>query len=80
MKNYPVGRVKKLSLLGTIFSAIPGPELIKLFFCAQLSMKFIMLINVKMPTIVGILKFMRMINTTSKKILYFLSILDFMSS
>ena len=29
-------------------------------------MKFTMLINVKMPTIVGILIFMRMINTTSE--------------
>ena len=32
----------------------------------QLSMKFIMLINVKMPTIVGILIFISMINTTSE--------------
>ena len=31
----------------------------------QLSMKFILLINVKMPTIVGILTFMNKINTTS---------------
>ena len=30
----------------------------------QLSMKFLMLINVKMPTIVGILTFIRIINTT----------------
>ena len=38
----------------------PGPEVIKLFPCSpQLSMKFILLINVKMPTIVGILTFMR---------------------
>ena len=35
-----------------------GPEVIKLFSCStQLSMKFFMLINVKMPTIVGILTF-----------------------
>ena len=34
----------------------PGPEAIKLFSCStQLSMKFPPLINVKMPTIVGIL-------------------------
>ena len=34
----------------------PGPEVIKLFSCStQLSMKFFPLINVKMPTIVGIL-------------------------
>ena len=44
----------------------PGPEFIKLFSCSiQLSMAFIMLINIKMPTIVGILIFMSMINTTS---------------
>ena len=41
-----------------------GPEVIKLFPCStQLSMKFILLINVKMPTIVGILTFMSLINT-----------------
>ena len=35
------------------------PEVIKLFSCStQLSMKFFPLINVKMPTIVGILTFM----------------------
>ena len=45
----------------------PGPEVIKLFSCStQLSMKFIMLINNKMPTIVGILIFMNMISTTSE--------------
>ena len=37
----------------------PGPEVIKLFSCSiQLSMKFFLLINVKMPTTVGILTFM----------------------
>ena len=37
----------------------PGPEVIKLFSCStQLSMKFFLLINVKMPTVVGILTFM----------------------
>ena len=36
-----------------------GPEVIKLFSCStQLSMKFFLLINVKMPTAVGILTFM----------------------
>ena len=35
-----------------------GPEVIKLFSCStQLSMTFFLLINVKMPTIVGILTF-----------------------
>ena len=34
----------------------PGPEVIKLFSCSiQLSMKFCLFINVKMPTTVGIL-------------------------
>ena len=44
-----------------------GPEVIKLFsYSTQLSMKFILLINVKMPTIVGILTLISMINTTSE--------------
>ena len=35
---------------------LPGPEVIKLFPCStQPIRKFILLINVKMPTIVGIL-------------------------
>ena len=45
-----------------------APEVIKLFSCStQLSMKFILLINVKMPTIVGILTFISMINTASER-------------
>ena len=37
----------------------PGPEVIELFSCStQLSMIFFLIINVKMPTIVGILAFM----------------------
>ena len=37
----------------------PGTEVIELFSCStQLSLKFFLLINVKMPTIVGILTFM----------------------
>ena len=45
------------------------PEVIKLFHCStQLSTKFILLINVKMPTIVGILTFISMINTTSERL------------
>ena len=55
----------------------------KVFSCStQLSMKFIMLINVKMATIVGILTFIRMINTTSESLKVrslFFSILVFMS-
>ena len=38
---------------------LPGPEVIELFSCStQLSMKIFLLINVKMPTVVGILIFM----------------------
>ena len=45
----------------------PGPEVIKLSPCStQLSTKFILLINTKMPTIVGILTYISMINTTSE--------------
>ena len=39
----------------------------KLFRLNKLSMKFIMLINVKMPILVGILTFISMINTTSEQ-------------
>ena len=45
------------------------PQGYKTFLCStQLSMKFIMLINVKMPTIVGILSFISTINTTSESL------------
>ena len=41
-----------------------GPEVIKKkAYSTQLSTKFILLINVKMPTIVGILTFISKINT-----------------
>ena len=44
----------------------PGPVVIKLFSCStQLNMKLILLINVKMPTTVGILTFISMINQCS---------------
>ena len=47
----------------------PGHEVIKLFsYSTQLSAKFILLINVKMPTTVGILAFISMINTISARI------------
>ena len=43
--------------------ALSGPKVIKLFSCsAQLRLKFILLINVKMPTNVGILTFISGIN------------------
>ena len=45
---------------------IHGPEF---SYSAQLSTKFILLINVKMPTIVGIVKtFISVINTTSERL------------
>ena len=48
---------------------ILGPEVIKLFSCStQLSTKFILLINVQMPTIVGILTFISRINTLSERL------------
>ena len=56
----------------------PGLEVIKLFSSSsQLSTKLIVLINVKMPTIVGILTFISMINTQETYL--FVSILVFMS-
>ena len=56
----------------------------KIFSCStQLSTKFILLINVGMPTIVGILTFISMINTTSERLKQetssFVGILVFMS-
>ena len=46
-----------------------APRLQNFFSCStQLSIILIMLINVKMPTIVGILTFISIINTTSKKL------------
>ena len=45
-----------------------GPDVIKISSSPQLSMKFIMLINVKMPTIVGILICISMISTTSERL------------
>ena len=45
------------------------PEVINLFsYSTQLSTKFILLINVKMPTAVGILTFISTINTTSERL------------
>ena len=47
----------------------PGPKVILLFSSStQLSTKLIMLINVKMLTIVGILKFISMLNGTSESL------------
>ena len=63
-----------------------GPKVIKLFPCStQQSTKFILLMNVKMPTIVGILTFISMINKQHLRDLKedtssFVGILVFMSS
>ena len=63
------------------------PEVIKLLsYSTQLSTKFILLINVKMPTIVGILTFISMINIIhylrdlKQETSSFVGILLFMSS
>ena len=53
-------------VLGPV-ARIPGFEVIKLFSCStQLRTKFILFINVKEPTIDGILTSICMINTTSE--------------
>ena len=44
----------------------PGSEVIKLPLSTQLSTKFTLLINAKMPTIVGMLTIISVINTTSE--------------
>ena len=62
----------------------PGLEAIKMLCSTQLSTKFILLINVKMPTIVGILTFICRINASYESlkqiIPIFFSVLEFMSS
>ena len=55
---------KKCNLKKSYSCNWSGPEVIKLFSCStQLDMKFFLLINVKMPTVVGILTFMNMKNS-----------------
>ena len=62
----------------------PGPDIIKLFsYSTHLSIKFILPINVKMPTNVRILTNMDSINTASetfKQISYLFQHFSFMSS
>ena len=55
-----INGIKSSFLVKCIYLTIrPGPEVIKLFSCStQLSINFFQLINVKMPTIVGILTIM----------------------
>ena len=49
---------------------LTGPEVINLFsYSTQLSTNIILLIKVKVPTIVGILTYISMINTTSDRLL-----------
>ena len=60
---------QKIALLPVLVRQTSGPEVIKLFSCStQLNVNFIILINVKMPTIVGILTFISMINTKSESL------------
>ena len=55
-----------LRLYSSFITSTPGPKVIKLCSCsAQLSTKFILLINVKMSIIVGMLTYISMINTQS---------------
>ena len=62
-------RNKKINFLVHTLNLRPGPEVIKPFLrSTQLSIKFIMLINIKMPTIVGILTFISMINNPSESL------------
>ena len=49
--------------------SLPGPKVIQLFSCStQMSTKFILLINIKMPTIAGILTFISMINAIHERL------------
>ena len=64
MENFDI-----LASLSSRATVKPGPEVIKLFSCStQLSKKFIMLINVKISTIVGILTFISMLNASSESL------------
>ena len=56
----PALRTLYNTLNATSLTAKSGPEVIKKSCSTQLSMKFFLLINVKMPTTVGILTFMSM--------------------
>ena len=57
------GHLLSLMRVFAIMFVVSWPQGSKTFSCStQLSMKFILLINVKMPTIVGISTFMSRIN------------------
>ena len=65
MKELILWHKRKIVHQQFMYNYISGPGVIKLFSCStQLSMKFIVLINVKMPTIV--LSFMSKSNATSE--------------
>ena len=52
-----------------VLDLVTGPKVIKLFFMLNsVEHEIYLLINVKMPTIVGILTFISMINTTSERL------------
>ena len=62
MNSHDVAHLSIPSLC-VILKTDTGPEVIQLFSCsAQLRLKSILLMNVKMPTIVGILTFISRIN------------------
>ena len=72
-KNRKYGKHSKtLNSFVSLFSIkmlVVRPRGYKTFLCStQLSTKFNLLINVKMPTIVGIFTFISMINTTSERL------------
>ena len=63
LPNQVIHIMKCITYVCDFSSFEPGPKVIKLFSCsAQLRLKFIRLINVKMPTIVGILALISRIN------------------
>ena len=64
-----VSRLFLLLISLWILECSPGFKVIKLFSCStQFSIKFIMLINVKMPATVGIYTFISMVNTAIESV------------
>ena len=69
VKSSTLLHAEKLRLRSECMDVQTGLLVIKLFSCStQLSKKFILLMNVKVPTIVGILTFISRINTTPERI------------
>ena len=69
MKIYTIFMLKSVRNENSYTNSGIGLKVITPFSCSnQLSMKFIMFINVKMPTIVVILTFISMINTASESL------------